>query len=531
MEWEFEEQSEEMMKMQIEIHYNRSRRAGRRLGSAGAGVLLALAAGVSWAAGPGDQLWRFYADFAVTVVVPIPDLSGNGGKDVIVGSEDDSLYLVEGRGSKAGNQLWSAPFKSTLSAAVVLPDVNGDGKSDVAGGDAFGLLQVLSGVSGQALWKFLAFGTVLSIIPVADANGDGVGDVAIGSENDSVYCLSGKPPPAGLLGKALWHFAVPGGKKGPPPPASSGMPVPKTSSIAAPGPKDRAVGANTLAMLMQKTGVFGIAVGTSTDTLYCLGLADGIPRWKTGLPGDIWKIAAFPDQDGDGIDEVLAACGANAAYLLKGSTGEILWSHPVSLGAVTVAVSDDVDGDGRHDALIGSGGGQVHCVSGAAKGVNVKSIWTYDFGDTSTILSIAPMGDLNKDGKPDCAVGTSSNLAAMLDGNGGKAWSVNLGGEVTAVADIGDVDGNGTPDMAAGTSMGFVSSLFTGGTSSLNSRAYKAKGPLRDARAAMRREGIGFGIVLDPGPGPVDFDANGRTRAALKTASIPGLSEDQASRK
>ena len=88
--------------------------------------LAGLACGRASAA-PGDQLWRFYADFGVTVVEPSPDLSGNGGKDVLVGSQDDSLYLVEGKGPQAGNQLWAVGFLSTLSAAASVPDLNGDG--------------------------------------------------------------------------------------------------------------------------------------------------------------------------------------------------------------------------------------------------------------------------------------------------------------------------------------------------------------------------------------------------------------------
>jgi|GEM_PF-5958137 len=435
-------------------------------------TLAALSTGRAGAVLPGEQLWRFYADFGVTVVVPSPDLSGNGGKDVLVGSQDDTLYLIEGKGPQAGKQLWAAPFRSTVSSAASLPDANGDGKPDVAGGDELGLIQELSGTSGLALWKYLTFGTVLSVVSVPDANGDGVADVAAGSENDTVYCLSGKPD--GALGKVIWQFGFSGKSHGPPTgggrPAASGasgasattMAAAKTGAVSA-GPKDVASGANSVAVLAQNGGTFGIAVGTNADTVYCLALATGAPKWKASLPGDIWKVAAFPDQDGDGISEVLAACGADMAYLLKGSTGEIIWSHPVSQGAISLAVTDDMDGDGKPDALIGDGGGQVHCVSGAAKGADVKAVWTYNFGDTSSILSIAPMGDVDKDGKPDCAVGTSNNAAALLNGKGGKTWSVNLGGEVTAVADIGDVDGNGTSDMGVGSAIGFASALFGGG--------------------------------------------------------------------
>lgn len=466
-------------------------------------LALGLAAGNARAV-PGDQLWRFYADFGVTVVEPIADLSGNGGKDVLVGSEDDSLYLVEGKGPKAGNQLWAVKFLSTLSVAVSVSDLDGDGKPDAVGGDQQGVIKAVSGASGALLWGYLTDtpGTILSLAALPDVDNDGVPDVAAGSENDTVFCLSGKP--GSKLGKVVWQFGVPAGKiHGPP--GGVGNPAGKTSAVSA---KDAPPsGANGLALLSQKNGAFGLAVGTNTDTVFCLALAGGTVKWKSGLPGDVWKVAAFPDQDGDGIEEVLAACGADMAYLLKGSTGEVIWSHAVSMGATALAVSDDMDGDGKPDALIGDGGGQVHCVPGKAQGANVPASWTYNFGDTSTILSIAPMGDVDKDGRADCAVGTSSDVAALISGKGTKSWSLNMGGEVTAVADIGDVDGNGTFDMAAGTTMGFVSALYGGGPASVMLHAPAGSAPGRTRlgwNAAASRMEIRTGGKAD------EYDTGGR---------------------
>jgi hypothetical protein len=469
-------------------------------------------------AAPGDELWRFYADFGVTVVNAGLDLSGNGGKDVLVGSEDDSLYLVEGKGAGAGSALWAAAFRASVSAAMFVPDLNGDGRPDVAGGDQLGLIQAVSGASGQPLWKFLTFGTVLGLALVPDVNGDGVDEVAAGSENDTVYVLSGKPD--GLLGKVLWQFGFSGDKKGPP--GGGGNPNAAASGKEAPAPpKDIPSGANSLAVLKGAgSSAFGLVVGTNVDTVYCLPTGGGVPKWKAGLPGDIWQVAAFPDQDGDGIYEVLAACGADMAYLLKGSTGETIWSHPVSMGAVSLAITPDMDGDGKPDALIGDGGGRVHCVPGAAQGVGVNAAWTYDFGDTSTILSIAPMGDLDKDGKPDCVVGTSSDLVALLNGKGGKTWSVNLGGEVTGVADLGDVDGNGTSDVGAGTLKGYASAHSGGGPASTFARAIRLAGPggsRGSARSGFRREpgGPSGFLIRSPARAGEGFRADGR--------SVPGM--------
>ena len=465
----------------------------------------ALALGlVARAGATGEPIWKFFADFGVTVVEPIADATGNGGMDALVGSQDDSLYLVEARGAGAGKQVWSAAFRSTLSSATGLPDLNGDGKPEAAGGDELGLIAVLNGADGKPLWKFLTFGTVLSLAALPDADGDGAADLGVGSENDTVYCLSGKPGSA--LGKSIWEFAVPAGKKGGPP---GDIPKPGAPKIAAAQPpKDGPVGANSLSWLRGKDGApFGLAVGTSADTVYCLALANGAVKWKTGLPGDIWKTSAFPDMDGDGVDELLLACGANAGYLLSGATGAVIWSHAVALGAASVAAAADMDGDGKPDALIGDGNGTVHCVSGTAKGA-APAVWTYSFGDTSTIITVASPGDVDKDGRADCVVGTSGDTAALISGKGARLFATGLGGQVTSVRAMGDIDGNGVPDWIAGTEMGFAQSLSGGGTGVF----VRSPGSPRPA-SRMARQG---GLILFARPGsPLRvFDAGGRIPAA-----------------
>lgn len=473
-----------------------------RMKGIGLAAALALGSATGAAAGLGDPIWKFFADFSVTVAEPIPDVTGNGGMDALIGSEDDSLYLVEARGAGAGKQVWSAAFRSTLSAAVGMPDLDGDGKPEAAAGDQLGLIAVLGGADGKAHWKFLTFGTVLSLAVLPDADGDGAADLAVGSENDTVYCLSGKPGSA--LGKSIWQFAAPGGKKAGPP---IDPPKPGAKTAAQP-PKDGPVGANALSLLRGKDGAaFGLAVGTSVDTVYCLNAASGAVKWKTGLPGDIWKTAAFPDQDGDGVEDLLLACGADAGYLLSGATGAVIWSHAVSLGATAVAAAPDMDGDGKPDALIGDGNGTVHCVPGAAKGAGVKAAWTYAFGDTSTILSIAVPGDMDKDGRADCAVGTSGDTAAILSGKGARMFATGLGGQVVSVAAMGDLDGNGSPDWIAGSEMGFAQAL-SGGAVSLRARAAGARARMPSARF----DGSAWTVM--PGQCGRGFDGIGRRAPA-----------------
>lgn len=459
---------------------------GQLLGAFG----LAFAHITAISASAGEQLWRFYADFSVTVVEAMDDVSGNGGKDVLAGSQDDFLYLIEGKGPTAGKELWSSKFLSTLSAAVPVPDMTGDGKPDVVGGDETGTIKALSGSSGEIHWAFLTngIGTILSLIPIPDVDKDGVGEILAGSENDTIYCMSGKP--GSKLGKVLWQFGAPIKRKG-------GLDGAGKKISATAGPKDGVSGVNSLALLKKGNDAFGVVAGVSNDTVYCFPIAGGAPKWKVDMPGDVWEVAAFPDQDGDGVEEVLLACGANLGFLLKGSTGETLWSHPVSMGAVSVAVTADMNGDGKPDALIGDGGGKLHCVPGNALGVNIPAAWIYDFGDTSTIHSIAALGDVDGDGRADCAVGTSHDLVAVITGKGTKAWSQNLGGSVFSVASVGDLDGNGVADVAAGSEMGFAAVYQ--GTSGIGSRLDRALRPVRDPAAPwMRRIRLGSqsGVTL-----------------------------------
>lgn len=463
-------------------------------------TLAAASAAAPARAALGESMWKFYSDFAVTVVEPAPGITASGSLDLIVGSQDDSVFLVETKGAGAGKQAWASDMKATVSSAAAMPDINGDNRPDVVAGDELGLVSAISGANGKAIWKFLTFGTVLSLAALPDVNGDGVADVAMGSENDTVYCLSGKPGSA--LGKSIWEFALP----------SAGRPHGPPAKVAAPPSQlTQATGVNALALVGQKNKAPAcLAAGTSVDTVYCLALADGAVKWKTGLPGDIWKMTAFPDQDGDGVEELLLACGADEGYLLNGATGAIIWSHSVTLGATAVAVAPDMTGDGKPDALIGDGNGTIHCVPGNSKGAS-QSAWMYSFGDASTILSIAVPGDLDKDGKADCVVGTSNDSVALIGGTGKRLWAAGMGGQVNAVAAPGDLDGDGTPDWVGGAETGFAEAFSGGGSVSLLAPRAAAFG-----RASLKAHGA-VPLFARPGSGAA-YDGRGRAYPQSRAA-------------
>jgi hypothetical protein len=453
----------------------------RRTLVANISALVQIMAVAAFAAGKeGVALWSYSANSWITALAPIQDLSdpGNGGEDLLAGSADDTLYCLEGRGMQRGGELWRVACRSSVTAVASTPDLDGDGRADAVAGDQANIIQCVSGGSGAVLWKNILYGAPLDIAVIPDLNGDNVADVVVASEDDTVYCFSGAV--AGMtksvqLGIIVWKFGTAGTVKKPLSAMAKSMQGPPPS-------KKRPQGANSVTVV-QDAGArktFGIVVGASSDTVFCLAAQAAstppLALWKVSTPGDVWDVQRCDDVDGDQVDDVIVACGADIAYLLSGKTGAVLWSLPVTYGAQVVIAVADLNNDGLNDGVVGDGAGSVYCVSGATRGTNVAPLWKYAIGDTSTILTLSTVGDVNSDGKADCAAGSSNDMVYLLSGsNGAVIWSANTQGTVYASTAIADVNGDNRTDLAVGSG----SSLAT---------VYSGNGlavGLRDARHAF----------------------------------------------
>ena len=213
------------------------------------------------------------------------------------------------------------------------------------------------------------------------------------------------------------------------------------------------------------------------------------------------SVASAGDVDGDRIPDVVAGAsnddgdGADAGALhLMLMKADGLPKETVEIGAAeaggdagglfgSAASSADVDGDGNADLLSGASGadgrGEAHVLF--MSGTSVRG--TAALGDSEQILplqsggkfgsAVAGIGDLNRDGVPDLAVGASDDdtggndrgniYVLFMNGDGGvdghaglnaatlRTPPLQLDGKLgSAVAGIGDLDRDGVPDIAAG---------------------------------------------------------------------------------
>ena len=376
----------------------------------------------------GSPIWSTSADGSITSMDTISDCSdpSNGGNDLVIGTSFDSLYLLEAKNgsgqNKIGEALWAYPLLSTVNIIKSVPDMNNDGRPDIAIGDQNGVVALFSGGSGNLFWIFIAnTATILSLDYIPDVNGDGVSEIIAGAENDTVYCLSGlvpdmwDPNPVPRETTPLWVFST-----------KAKVVAKRAVSYGLGEGHKRVTGVNSVVAIYNNDTIYGIIAGTSSNTLYCLSVLaiDGTPtvKWKYTTSGDIWNLKAFPDVNGDGINEVLAAGGDDKGYLLSGNDGNLLWTKSVDSGATVVDIIGDQNGDAISDALIGDGSGKVYCVSGKATGENVSALWTFSTGDDQTITAISHLKDVNEDSKDECIFGSSNDSVYVVSYAGKKIW-------------------------------------------------------------------------------------------------------------
>ena len=405
----------------------------------------------------GQDLSVMHAWFGLTdmVLSAAGDVDGDGRPELAAvaqlssGSWLGGLYAADGAwftGSTA-NAI-DAPW-SDVQQLQGAGDLDGDGQADVAALDVEGSVTVYSGATG---------GTLLGPVPAdalaaghGDVNGDGLSDLAgiratSGGDGStqlrvwghSARCEARRTCGGGTCadGKAGdGACSCPVGFEGP----TCELDIDECAELAC--GHGQCLDGPGAGLCACDEGWFGAGC-----TQLCPATLDDEDAAAACTPSWEYPPMACPDSSGVVVTdvEVIVPLTDGSAYSVIVPTASI---EVASLLAVV-----DLDGDGREEPLMTSPGTKrVHAIDQAG----TLQDWVIgDYGLSGCLVNAGPAGDADGDGVGDLAliaVGSTIGALAVVSGHtGGLVYKANLGSGLRTVhmAPIGDVNGDGRGDLA-----------------------------------------------------------------------------------
>lgn len=389
----------------------------------------------------GEDLWHYMIDVSYDnspkAVIPILDITDDKVSDVIVSSEDDIIRCFNGNSHGIADVMWEhevyAGSVYGQNGLITIDDFDGDNHQEVIAGMAWGdrSILALSGKTGHQQWKHDTHeygdgGWVYQVDARFDYNLDGHEDILAATGDDGngtgpkrIYCLDA------LTGESIWECFTAG-------PNFSVIGIEDVNGDYIP---DALAGAST--------------DDETTGRVYGIDGSDGSIIWSVNTPGSsVWALEQLNDINADGVKDVIAGDFSGNIYLLDGTDGGTIAT--AGIGNVLILrfeKIDDINADGHGDIVVAHSG----TIARAISGLDGSSLWTLPLADKS--WCVAKSNDLNGDGLSEVLVGTlySSNYCYFLNGlDGTELESINFGTPIDAINAIPDIVGDQTYEMVAG---------------------------------------------------------------------------------
>lgn len=147
----------------------------------------------------GDTLWTRVTADAVMDILTVPDMTGDGIQEVILGIGGNSYTnsTVEMVDGSTGEPVWSAVGGGDVMALSAVD--RGDTVPWVVSSSFNGHVRCHS-LGGELIWESEIGGMLLDVEAGPDLNGDGIAEIAVAGDNLGTLCLDG------ATGATLWAY-------------------------------------------------------------------------------------------------------------------------------------------------------------------------------------------------------------------------------------------------------------------------------------------------------------------------------------
>lgn len=375
--------------------------------------------------------------------VPVPGTAPAGAAAAALRLVRTEAVALGTLGTTSGtNEYFSSP---------AVADLNGDLKPEVVVAAPNGTVTASRVDNGATLWQRSLGTTAIQASPIVnDITSDGRTEVIVATMDGRVVILNGQN------GGVMRTF-----RQGAPLHCPAGVDCRPDGFFATPSVAD-----------INGDGSKEIIAPSWDHTVYAWNV-NGRLLWRAYLYDTLWSSPAVLDVNGDGRTEVVLGGDISSGNPLGVPQGGLLWvlnggngtrfsGYPISMPGQTTWSSPaiaDVNGDGRFEAVVGTGvhgpfgdGSTARRVS-AITLVTRRNIPGWPVVAPGRVMGQPAVGDVDGDARPEVVVGSEGGYVTVFEHTGARKWAnCNL----AACADrlpthggvvIADVDDDGRQDV------------------------------------------------------------------------------------